>query len=181
MQRSQSELETICSLLQEEQIIVKAEIKLHEKLIENAKLKTEAILNRDTAKLEELTRWDEAVLEEVAKWEDRLEKVVKALAIWFRIDIKAFNLGKLLALLEDEQEIVSSQIPDIRCENEILHEHALLLKELNEKNTFLLRRSLAVINYSLEIILGKSHVVAGYDQKGRKKDSEKQSLFDTQV
>jgi hypothetical protein len=181
MQRSQSELETICSLLQENQTVVTAQIKLHERLIENAKVKSEAILNRDTTKLEELTRWDEAVLEEVAKWEDRLEKVVSALAMWYRIDTKSFNHTALLDLLKDEPEEVRSLIPELQKQNETLKEYVLVLKELNEKNTFLLRRSLAVINYSLETILGKSQDSAGYDQKGRKRKGNKQSLFDTQV
>ncbi|HOJ45823.1 MAG TPA: flagellar protein FlgN [Bacillota bacterium] len=182
MQRSQTELETICGLLQEKQMVVAAQITLHEKLIENAKLKLEAIQNRDIEKLEELTRWDQAVLEEVAKWEDRLEKVIKALATWYRVDIKDFNLSGLLALLNEEPEEVRAFVPELARENSILKEHVETLKELNEKNTFLLRRSLAVINFSLETILGKKPETGSYDEKGRRsKDTKKHSIIDRQV
>ncbi len=179
--RSESELETFDSLVAETRKAILAEYELHKKLLENAEFKQQAIIDRDLEKLQDLTRWDEAILEEIAKWEDYMEKAVKGLAFLWRVNSADLNMSRLVELLANEPEILSSQIEEIKKEQEQLQKTLLTLKEVNDKNTLLLRRSLAVVNYSLDVILGRKSESSVYDEKGRRQEDIKKRLFDTQV
>ncbi len=179
--RSESELKTFASLVAETRKAVLAECELHNKLLENAELKQQVIIDRDLEKLQELTRWDEAILEEIAKWEDYMEKAVKGLAFLWRESTSNLTMSRLLELLANEPGILSSQIEEIKKEQEQLQKTLSALKEVNDKNTLLLRRSLAVVNYSLDVILGRKSESSVYDEKGRRQEDKKKRLFDTQV
>jgi len=183
--RTDTEIETFSSLVNETIKSIVAEVELHKKLLENAKTKQQVILDRDIDKLQELTRWDEAILEEVAKWEDHMEQTAKALAVLWREDPHNLSMSRILELLSDEPEAIKSLVPQLE---EAKKEFQVILEELklqNDKNTILLRRSLAVVNYSLDVVLGQSQESSIYNDKGRRYDSKnsagKKRIFDTQV
>lgn len=181
--RTASELETFESLVLEIRKGVLAEIELHKRLLENAEIKNKAILSRDLDRLQDLTRWDEAILEEVAKWEENMERATRGLAVLWRVDFSTLTMSKLVDLLAEEPEAISRYVSELKEDQKILQSILLELKELNDKNTLLLRRSLAVVNYSLDVILGKKPESSVYDKSGRRqkeKDGNK-SIFDAQV
>lgn len=179
--RSEVEVDTFVGLINETRKAISAEIELHTKLLENSQKKHEVILNRNLEELQELTRWDEAILEEVAKWEDYLERATGGLAALWREKSETLTMSRILELAAEEQTEISSLVPELEAERLEFQDILAKLKEQNDTNTMLLRRSLAIVNYSLDVILGRRAENSVYDDKGRRHDEGKKRFIDSQA
>lgn len=157
--------------------ILKDEIKCHEDLLAFAYKKERVIINNNVDELKAITLEEEKIISAIKTHEDERTTVVKALAKSFNCSPKKFTLGVLIEKLDS----------DIALEFKLIHQELVdllqKLKRMNERNSRLIKTSLELVSYSMNLYVTLNSGPKVYGNKGSVASTPKRNslIFDKTV
>lgn len=157
--------------------ILREEIAYHEQLLKLANRKERVIINNNVEELKAITLSEEKIISSIRDQEIDRDGVVKKLAKHFKVSAKNFTLGKLIEKLDN----------DIAIEFRLIHQEltGLLkkLKRMNERNSRLIKTSLELVSYSMNLYVNLGRGPKVYGSSGNIASSRKTNsvIFDKTV
>ena len=148
-------IENMITILEEEEL-------LHEKLVELAKGKAEVIIQNDIGKLQEITASEQVIMDQVLAVEKRREECVKDISIVINRPVETITVSELADMMKGK--------PDIQRKLAKIHDNfgAILknLRMLNERNSALIKESLEMIQFDINLItaMRQTPITADYDK-----------------
>lgn len=132
------------------------------KLLEFSKEKTSVIIKGDLEELTKLTDDEQAAVAVVVNLDRKREEIMKDIANVINKDYNTLKLSDLVTMLANrpEEQVKLSSVRDK------LREIALSMKTVNERNGELLKSSLEMVEFDLELIkaVKKAPETANYDR-----------------
>lgn len=148
-------------LLQQLISVLQKEIELHNQLLKLAQEKEMAIINNQISLLQEVTKKEAQVIEGIKEQEQARIEVINQLARYFEISTKDLTMSKLVALIDAE---MSGEFKKLHKEIVSLIDK---LRRVNERNNSLIKTSLELISYSMNLFINLSAGEAVYNPKGK--------------
>lgn len=148
-------IENMITILEEEEL-------LHEKLIELAKEKSGIIIKNDIEGLQRITALEQTIMDSVLAAEKRREECVKDISIVINKPVNEITVTKLSELMKGK--------PDIQRRLSKIHDNfgkvLSNLKVLNERNNALIKESLDMIQFDLNLLtaMRQTPITADYDK-----------------
>ena len=141
--------------------ILKEEIRLHTELLSLSRDKECIIINNQVNLLKEMVSREEEIISLIQKEEEARYELMKALALYFKISVKKLTMYKLLELID----------VDFSAELKNIHQEILALikklKSVNERNGALIKTSLDLVSYSMNLYVSLASQEPVYSAKGR--------------
>lgn len=132
------------------------------KLLEFSKEKTSVIIKGDLEELTKLTDDEQAAVAVVVNLDRKREEIMKDIANVINKDYNTLKLSDLVTMLANRPE-EQAKLSSVRDK---LREIALSMKTVNERNGELLKSSLEMVEFDLELIkaVKKAPETANYDR-----------------
>ncbi len=154
--------------------ILEKESALYRDILDLSRHKTNTIVEGKVSQLEQLTGVEQKLLLNVGGLEQQREEVVGQLARLLGIPADGLNIGVAVEQAEDGFKEKLTALKD-EIENTLKD-----LKEVNDLNSELIKKSLEYIDFSINLIAGGPEDVTYDAKKGRDK-GEGASFFDQKV
>ncbi len=154
--------------------ILEKESALYRDILDLSRHKTSTIVEGKVSQLEQLTGVEQRLLLNVGGLEQQREEVVDQLARLLDIPADELNISVAVEQAEDELKEKLIALKD-EIENTLKD-----LKEVNDLNSELIKKSLEYIDFSINLIAGGPEDVTYDAKKGRDK-GEGASFFDQKV
>lgn len=157
--------------------ILKDEIKCHEDLLAFAYKKERVIINNNVDELKAITLSEEKIIGAIKEHEEDRTALVKGLAKAFSESPKKFTLGFLIEKLDS----------DIALEFKMIHRELVdllkKLKRMNERNSRLIKTSLELVSYSMNLYVTLNSGPKVYGNTGSVASTPKRNslIFDRTV
>lgn len=148
-------IENMITILEEEEL-------MHEKLIELAKEKSGVIVKNDIEGLQRITASEQVIMDQVLAAEKRREECLKDISIVINRPVSTITVTALAELMKGK--------PDIQRRLTKIHDNfgKILknLKVLNERNNALIKESLDMIQFDLNLLtaMRQTPITADYDK-----------------
>lgn len=148
-------IENMITILEEEEL-------LHEKLVELAKGKADIIVKNDIEELQRITASEQVIMDEVLAAEKRREECLKDIGIVINKPVDTITVTALAELMKGK--------PDIQRRLTKIHDNfgkvLKNLKSLNERNNALIKESLDMIQFDLNLLtaMRQTPITADYDK-----------------
>ena len=148
-------IENMITILEEEEL-------LHEKLVELAKGKADIIVKNDIEELQRITASEQVLMDEVLAAEKRREECLKDISIVINKPVDTITVTALAELMKGK--------PDIQRRLTKIHDNfgkvLKNLKTLNERNNALIKESLDMIQFDLNLLtaMRQTPITADYDK-----------------
>ncbi|MBO5228900.1 MAG: flagellar protein FlgN [Lachnospiraceae bacterium] len=148
-------IENMITILEEEEL-------LHEQLIEIAREKTGIIIKNDVDALQQLTVKEQNIMEQILPLEKKREECTKDISIVLNKPFEGITVRLLIDMMEGKPEIQK------RLAN--IHDNFMNvlkdLRTLNERNSMLIKESLDLIQFDLNLYtaMRQTPMTADYDK-----------------
>ncbi len=148
-------IENMITILEEEEL-------LHEKLVELAKGKADIIIKNDIEGLQRITASEQTIMDAVLAAEKRREECLKDISIVINKPVDTITVTVLAELMKGK--------PDIQRRLTKIHDNfggvLKKLKALNERNSALIKESLDMIQFDLNLLtaMRQTPITADYDK-----------------
>ncbi|MEK4239937.1 flagellar protein FlgN [Paenibacillus sp. FSL H7-0714] len=156
-------------------------IELHEKLLEAAESKTQAIVNNNLSEITLTMSKESRILKEIEKQEAVRETVGHELmqekGIKSRLELTVSELSRLVFDPEDKSRLLAARKELVTLLGK--------LKEVNELNQLLISQSLSFVDYSLNLFIGGDEDEAVYKrpdtQSTAARGPQRNGIFDARA
>jgi len=152
--------------------VLSEELKLYRYILDLSKGKTDIIINGDIDKLSNITDEENKFVIRIGKLEELREKIVYGLSKSMGIDYNKLNISKIL---QDIDSATAKNIEKLKSEiKNVMNE----FKDINDLNGKLLKNSLDIVNFSINLISNVSDVSNNYSKSGQMDSARKKTYFD---
>lgn len=134
----------------------------YEELLKLSEAKTDIIIKGDVPALSEMTEKEQEAVERVNLYDKKREEIMKDIANVINKDYNTLKLTNLIEMLPQRPE-EQQKLTEVRDK---LKDIALAMKKVNERNGILLKNSLEMVEFDLNLIreMRKAPETANYDR-----------------
>jgi flagellar biosynthesis/type III secretory pathway chaperone len=155
--------------------ILEQEGALYRDILELSRHKTETIVEGKVTTLEQLTGVEHKMVMNAGRLEQQREETVNQLAESLKIKPEQLNFSLVIKKTEGN---IRDRFLSYRDEIAVTLKE---LKEVNDLNSHLIKKSLEYIDFSINLIAGSSSEVTYHDKKDGKGKDKGASFFDKKV
>lgn len=147
------------------------EQEIYEEVLELAKRKKQIIIDGKLKELEEVTRREQSLTMSLVKLEEIRDKIVNE--ILKEVNVQSVeNIGELMEHLPPGQRLKVNEVKKDLMK--VIHD----VSGENENNKALLKQSLDIIEFNMNVLTSIDSVGSSYESNGIEADEESRSLFD---
>lgn len=157
-----SEENELASLMENLIDVLNRQYEEYEELLKLSEAKTDIIIKGDVPALSEMTEKEQEAVERVNLYDKKREEIMKDIANVINKDYNTLKLTNLIEMLPQRPE-EQQKLTEVRDK---LKDIALAMKKVNERNGILLKNSLEMVEFDLNLIreMRKAPETANYDR-----------------
>ncbi len=152
----------MAGLMDELVATLRGELQIYNELIPLAEKKSEVIIANDTKRLAEITEEEQLAVEKLKVFEKKREGIMTNMRVVLNKKNSLLKLEELINLMEKQPEARGELIELKKALKETLED----LKTINDRNTRLIKESLEISEYHLNMIRSsRSYIGNNYTRK----------------